>query len=404
MGRRPSRGREGGLGGGRDHLNESTEQGASAPPPYHRDAVTWAAFGSLFGFGILNAVLGPVLPFLQAELSLGYLMGSLHQVAFALGGGTAGLVAASGRSHLSRRTTVVVGLTGGGLAGLGIGFGPNIVVTVTAAYVVSACATSALIAVWAMLADVHAGHRAVAMTEGEIAVSLAGVATPVLVGVLAATALSWRAAFVAAAVVALMASGAVLLVGMPEPSATRPLTSGVPRRLPPTLLTIFAVVALEFVLSFWLASYLHDEVGLSAGRAASTVALLYAAHLVGRIVTSRLARRVSPRPLIAMALLAVLLGSPALLSDGRPSLVLVGIAVVGAGTGATFPLASALHVQASPRGVDGAMGQTLTVAAVAQIVGPLGAGVIAQVADLQIGLLLVPAFAILAALSVLRRT
>ena len=77
--------------------------------------------------------------------------------------------------------------------------------------------------------------------------------------------------------------------------------------------------------------------------------------------------------------------------------------MTGAGTGATFPLASALHVQASPRGADGALGQTLTVAAVAQVVGPLGAGVLAQVADLQVGLLLVPGFALLAGLSLLRR-
>jgi fucose permease len=251
---------------------------------------------------------------------------------------------------------------------------------------------------------VHAGHRAVAMTEGEIAVSLAGVATPLLVAVLAATSLGWRSAFAAGAAVALVASAGVLVVGMPVPMATPSTTPVGSRRLPPTLLTILAVVALEFVLSFWLASYLNDEVGLSAGRAAGTVSVLYAAHLAGRVVTSRLARRILPRPLIAMALLAVLLGSPALLSESVPWLVLVGIVVVGVGTGATFPLASTLHVQASSRGADGALGQTLTVAAVAQVLGPLGAGVLAQIADLQVGLLLVPGFAILAGLSLLPRT
>jgi MFS family permease len=381
----------------------SAPRKALTTSPYQRDGVTWASFGALFGFGILNAVLGPALPFLRAELDLGYLAGSLHQVAFAVGGGTAGLLAASGRSRLTRRTTVVAGLTGAGLAGLGIGFGPNVVVTVAAAYAVSACATAALIAVWAVLADVHAEHRAVAMTEGEVAVSLAGVATPLLVAVLAATALGWRSAFAAGAAVALVAAVTVLRVGVPEP-ATLPPTSTAPRRLPPTLLTIFAVVALEFVLSFWLASYLHDEVRFTAGRAAATVALLYAAHLVGRVVTSRLARRIAPRRLIAVALLVVLAGSPALLSDGVPWLVIAGILVVGAGTGATFPLASTLHVQASPRGADGALGQTLTMGALAQVVGPLGAGALAQFADLQIGLLLVPGFTILAGLSLLPRS
>lgn len=96
------------------------------------------------------------------------------------------------------------------------------------------------------------------------------------------------------------------------------------------------------------------------------------------------------------------LGTPALLSTGLPWLVVVGIVMTGIGTGATFPLASALHVQASPRGADGALGQTLTVAALAEIVGPLGAGAIAQVADLRVGLLVVPGFAVVAGLSLLR--
>ncbi len=375
-----------------------------ATTAYHRDPVTWAAFGALFGFGILNAALGPALPFLRDELGLTYFTSSLHQVAFALGGGTAGLVAASGRSRLSRRTTVGAGLAAAGLAGLGIGYGPDVVVTISASYLVSACATSALIAVWASLADMHAGHRAVALTEGEIAVSLAGVATPLLVGVLAATELGWRSAFLAGAAAALAASAAVLVIGMPAPVAPPPRDPlVVPRRLPPTLLTIFAVVALEFVLSFWLASYLNDEVGLSAGRAAATVAVLYVAHLVGRVATSRLARRVATRRLTVIALLVVVLGAPALLSADQPWLVIVGIVVTGAGTGALFPLASALHVQASPRGADGALGQTLTVAAVGQVIGPLGAGALAQIADLRVGLLLVPGFAVLAALSLLRR-
>jgi MFS family permease len=231
---------------------------------YHRDAVTWAVFGALFGFGILNAVLGPVLPYLRAELGLGYL-------------------GSRGRHHRGR--------------------------------------------------------------------------------------------------------------GRGEPRGRRDATAD-----------DRGVVALEFVLSFWLASYLHDQVGLPTGRAASLVAVLYAAHLVGRIVTSRLARRIRPRPLIAAALVAVLLGTPALLSENVPWLVMVGVVVVVTGTGATFPLASALHVQESARGVDGAMGQTLTIAALAQVIGPLGVGVIAQVADLRVALLLVPGFALLAGLSLVRRT
>ena len=165
----------------------------------------------------------------------------------------------------------------------------------------------------------------------------------------------------------------------------------------------FAVVGLEFALSFWLASFLDDDVGLSRDRAAATVAALYAAHLVGRLVTSRVARRVPARPLLGVALGVVVAGSPVLLGATDPVVALVGIMVVGAGTGATFPLASTLHVQASPRGADGALGQILAVAAIGQVTGPLAAGALAQVADLRAGLVVVPACALLAAATLRKR-
>lgn len=378
---------------------------ASGSAAYTRDRVTWVAFGALFGFGILNAVLGPVLPYLREALNLSYVVGALHQVGFAVGGGAAGLLVAAGRLRVSRRTTVAAGLSGAGLAGLGIGYGDSPVITVGAALLVSLFATSALISVWAVLADRHASHRAVALSEGEISVSLAGVLTPTLVGALATTTQGWRAAFLVAAVVAVAGSMSVITVGLPPAVAPAPALHGaVPRRLPPTLVTIFAVVALEFMVSFWLASYLAEDVGLTRDSAAATVAVLYAAHLVGRVVTSRVARRVPTRRLLALALLAVLAGSPLLLAAPGPGLAVIGIVVAGAGTGAAFPLASTLHVQASHLTSDGALGQTLAVAALGQIAGPLSVGALAQVTDLRTGLLMLPAFSVLAALSLPRRT
>ncbi len=60
-------------------------------PVYRRDAATWVSFADLFGFGILNAALGPVLPYLRQTEHLSYVVGALHQVAFAIGGMIAGL-------------------------------------------------------------------------------------------------------------------------------------------------------------------------------------------------------------------------------------------------------------------------------------------------------------------------
>lgn len=51
--------------------------GHQRPPGagYHRDVFTWTAFGALIGFGFLNAVLGPALPYLRAVEGTTYLVG-----------------------------------------------------------------------------------------------------------------------------------------------------------------------------------------------------------------------------------------------------------------------------------------------------------------------------------------
>ena len=61
------------------------------------------------------------------------------------------------------------------------------------------------------------------------------------------------------------------------------------------------------------------------------------------------------------------------------------------GVGAMFPLASSLHVGASSRNADGAIGQVLSIAALGQISGPLLVGAIAQAAGLRAGLRIIPA-------------
>jgi len=160
---------------------------------------------------------------------------------------------------------------------------------------------------------------------------------------------------------------------------------------------VFAVVALEFSLSFWLASYLNDSVGLPRTLAAAMVAGLYAANLAGRLVASRLAHRMTAARLLAVSIGVGLAGMPILLAATDTAEASVGIALVGVGIGATFPLTSSLHVAASSGPADTAVGQVLAVAAIGQILGPSIVAGIAQTAGLRNGLLILPTLALLAA-------
>ncbi len=226
---------------------------------YRRDGFTWAAFGALGGFGFLNAILGPAPPYIRASEHISYVVGAAHQVAFAVGGGLAGLFAARVKGRPGRAVTIRLGLVAAAVAGLGVGYGGQAAVTVVSALFVSLLGTSALIRLWAALSDAHAERRTVAMTEGEVSVSLGGIVAPLLVGGLAGTALGWRFAFVVGAAMVAVAAAVTAAVRippwLPNPS---PGTVGISTRsgwLTPTLVVVVAVVALEFSLSFWLASY-----------------------------------------------------------------------------------------------------------------------------------------------------
>ncbi|MBV9942190.1 MAG: MFS transporter [Solirubrobacterales bacterium] len=377
---------------------------------YRRDGKTWAAFGALFAFGFLNAVLGPALPYLRAVEHIPYLAGALHQAAYAIGGGLAGLVAARGLRRPSRATAIAAGLSGAALVGLAVGYGATPAITITAAGLMSLLGTSALIRLWAVLADIHGSRRAVAMSEGEVSVSLAGIVTPLLIGSLAATALSWRFAFVLGAGITGVAALWVWQARMPPPAEDHTQAAGstndeaARRWLQPTLIVVIAIVGLEFTLSFWLASYLNDDIGLARDAAVAAVSGLYASSLAGRLLASRLARRVISERLLAASLGITLLGLPVLLSATDAAVAAVGIVISGIGIGAMFPLTSALHVKASSRGADGALGQVLGVASIGQIGGPLAAGAIAQAVGLRAGLLTLPALTLIAAAGLYRYT
>ncbi|HJP80536.1 MAG TPA: MFS transporter [Pseudonocardiaceae bacterium] len=342
--------------------------GARSPvAPYRRDTATWVAFAALFAFGVLNSILGPILPYLRQTEHISYVAGALHQVAFAIGGMTAGILAS--RVAMPRRATIAIGLVVAALAAVLLGYGQIFPVTLVASLLVSGFGTTALIRMWALVSDLHHAHRAVAMTEGEISVSLAGIITPAVISVCAAAWVSWRFSLVIVFVVVLVAAVAVAATRLPD--AAREVRRGedtaahhAPRR---TLTTIFAVVALEFTLSFWAATYLHDDVGIAQDTSVALISALYAANLVGRVVASRLARRLPVAVVLRLALATALVGTPILLSAGNVVVAAIGLAVAGMGIGGTFPLASTLHVSASSRTADQALGQILTVAGLGEI-------------------------------------
>src|SRR5262249_39174246 len=139
--------------------------------------------------------------------------------------------------------------------------------------------------------------------------------------------------------------------------------------------------------------------GLDRGAAVALVAALYGANLTGRLLASRLARRVEAERLLALALATALVGLPILLLARAAGPATLGFVIAGIRIGAMFPLTSSLHVAGSGRDADAALGQVLVVAAFGQTFGPLAVAIIAQAATLRAGLAVLPAFVLLAVAS-----
>lgn len=370
--------------------------------PYRRTRFTRLAFASLFTFGLLNSVLGPILPYLRAIENISYIQAVVPQVAFSIGGGVAGIL--GGRISRGHAMPVRVGLAGMTVAALVLAFVNYYPVTVSAAFVMSLCGTSTLVALWAALADEHGRFRSVAMTEGEVAVSFGGIVAPLAIAGMAAVVFGWRSAFIVIAVAAAIVLAASARVKFPVRPPAPERSGRRPAGLAPTLAVAFTVVAAEWCLTFWLASYLGDAVDVRRALSVGMVAVLYAGMLVGRLTASRLARSVSTERLLAASIAVAACGTPVLLLAHGPIVAGLGIAVVSLGLGPTYPLTSSLHVGVSGAGATGAVSQMVMTSAVGQITGPLIAALIAGAAGLRVGMAIMPVLLIAARLALWRHS
>ncbi len=362
--------------------------------PYRRDARTLAAFGLLLGLGLLQATLGVVLPYLRDELDLDYTAASLHVTAFAVGGFVAGLSGAAVAARVGRRWLVVAGAGGSAAAALLLTLAGSAALTLASALLLGLTLTWAFVALWSALSDQHGDRRAVALSEGEVGVSLGTLSLPLVVSASAALGAGWRAGLLVAALAPVAGVLAVRAAGIAEPlgeedepaddaaAAVRSATRGRGRLVALLAITV-CVVGLEWTLSTWLISYFDDDVGLERETAVALGSGFFAAMLAGRLIASRIARRRYAGDVFLLALGTVAVGVPLLVAVTEPAVAVAGSVVAGLGAGALFPLASALVLEAAgPRSTAGS-GATLAAASVGVLLAPLAIGALADAFGLR---------------------
>ena len=255
------------------------------------DALTLLCYGAIGIFGFLTNGLGPVLPFLQTELSVGRGEIGTFSLFLAFGLLTIGVLGHRVVGLVGRRTAFwggVVGMASGAL--LLPAASSLLVLGVGSVALIGAGGAMLIFLVPAILSDRH-GHlatRAIVLMTG--IVSTTAILAPVLISLSVTLGLGWRVGYVAlpvAAVVALALIGwRIQFHGEHLVPASAPASShgGHPkgsywRRWFDVLLAI----SVEMCMVFWSADYLVSVLKVDAATAAGMLSLFLVGMAVGRV-------------------------------------------------------------------------------------------------------------------------
>ncbi len=361
---------------------------------FARTDMTWASYLLLGYFGYLQAVLGPVMPFLRHDLRLSYAAGGLHFSAFAAGMIVAGLTGARVMAWLGRPVVFWGGAVGMALGAVLVVVGGRLALTVAGAGVMGLFGTLLVVTIQAVLSDQHGRYRTRALTEANIGASLASGLAALLVGLCQGVGLGWRAALLIP--IALFVLIAARYRRAPLPPRAAGATQGHrPAARLPLLFWLYWVVvvfsvAAEWSLTFWGTDYLHHVIALDTGVAATVMGLYLFGTVLARVLGSRLTRTVPSAMLLVAATGVALAGFLVFWLAPHGPLTIIGLAVTGLGIANLFPLALATGLGIAPESSDTTSARISLGAGLAIFVAPLSLGGLADHVGIRVAYGVVP--------------
>lgn len=333
----------------------------SATTQFERTVPLWLGYALSAFFGFALSLLGPIMPFLAARLELSFTEVGYHFTALSLGALVISLMGDRVARRIGRRRSLIVGALIALVALPTMLYGPSVAVTLPASFAYGfgiglvAQVSSAVIVI-------EAGqYVAKAYSESNIMGGLLLFTGPLLVGLVAASPLGWQmTAFLPLIFFVLLLA---IFRGLPVPSestATQndPDVTAMPaaRRLPHLYWVfgsiVFLVVAIEWLISSWGASYLNTVVGFEASSAALFLSVFPLAMVLGRLAGWRLLNLWPERRVMLLSLLWVLLAFPIYWLAGTPLLNVAGLFLIGLGVGNLAPLSIAGAMLAGAAATD----------------------------------------------------
>ena len=354
---------------------------------FRRDPFTWLSYGMIAYFAYVEAVLGPLMPFLRAELHLNYTMAGVHFSLFALGVVTSGFFADRIAGQWGRRAAWLGGGAGMAAGMILLALAKAAIFTIAAAWVMGFFGGVMFIIVQAAIADHHPRFRTVSLTEANIAASLSVTLEPLFIGLFVQWGLGWRSTLWIIAgsfLFVVWRTRHIPITTQPRHPADTPAPAG--KKLPLTFwlywLVLFFGVAAEWCVAFWGAEFLQIDPELSKTVAVSLMSTFFAAAVLARFSASRLAHRFSAQILLIAAVGLASIGFfPFWLST--PTIVTVGgFFILGFGIANFYPLALSLAMGTVPHRADIASARITIGTGAAVFLLPLTLGGIAD----QIGI------------------
>jgi fucose permease len=366
--------------------DSSTSENTTQQQPFTRTSFTWLAYLMLGYFAYLQAILGPLMPFLRAELHLNYVVGSLHVSAFALGMILAGSFGDGVARRVGRRAAFWLGGIGMAVGTLCLTLGIPVVFTIASALVMGTFGSLLVVMIQATLADKYQEQRAIALTEANVIASIGSGLAPALVGLFQRVVLGWRGALYSMVVVFLFLAFLYWRVPLPQGQQTLhviPSENEDRRRatLPLAYWTYWIVlvccVAVEWCIVVWSADFLHSSIGLSRDNATFTLTIFFVAEVMSRFIGSRLTRTIRSSTLLLFALAITCIGFPLYwLAPSGPLLWLnmLGLFIAGLGVANLFPFTLAVATGTAPLQLDAASARLSLGAGLAIFLAPFALG------------------------------
>src|SRR3954464_8525691 len=357
---------------------------------FHRDRLTWVAYVVLAWFAYLQAAPGLVIAHLREELGLSYSTGGLHVAAFAAGSMVAGVTSARLEHALGRRALLWSAAALMGAGAIGLTAGRIAEVTVGSVLGMGLGGGVLLVTIQAALADHHGDRRAVALTEANVAASIAYV---VLIGVLSVTAAlhaGWRVALLASLVVPVLTWWRNRRLAIDTPPPSRVARGRLPGVFWVAAAMLFCTTAAEWCITAWGATFVEDAAGVWCRTAVALMAGYFGGVVAGRTLGSQLSRPPSPARLLALSRASSRSGFASAAPATAPAQALIGLGVIGTGLGNLFPMGLSVTVGLAPGRAVVASGGAGGMQSFAVLLAPLAVGTVADARSLTAALGVVP--------------